>query len=106
MDWCGFLFSLLALVTQRKFDLLVGITAAVCCAIELGILGSHAIWMIRTRKLRQQARLSGQSLDASQDYIIWESQGVDYGKKLARLWIQLIDPVRPAVPAVAATPTT
>ncbi|SLM34789.1 PQ-loop repeat [Lasallia pustulata] len=63
VDWLGALFSLLALLTQHTFDILGGMMYIVCLALELGIFVSHGIWLLRTRKLRKQAKLAGMKFD-------------------------------------------
>ncbi|MCJ1298464.1 hypothetical protein MMC08_001254 [Hypocenomyce scalaris] len=63
VDWLGALFSLLALLTQNTFDALGGVLYIICLALELGIFVSQGIWLVRTRKLRKQAKLAGMEFD-------------------------------------------
>ncbi|KAK8133316.1 hypothetical protein PG999_001489 [Apiospora kogelbergensis] len=64
MDCSGALFSLLALVVQNTFDILGGILYIVCFALEVGIFASHLIWLLRTRKVRREAREKSMTFDA------------------------------------------
>ncbi|KAK6829863.1 hypothetical protein PG995_004435 [Apiospora arundinis] len=63
MDCAGAFFSLLALVAQNTFDVLGGVIYAVCCALELGIFTSHIVWLLRTRKVRREAKNKGMTFD-------------------------------------------
>ncbi|KZF22967.1 hypothetical protein L228DRAFT_268333 [Xylona heveae TC161] len=63
VDFSGAFFSTLALAVQHTFDILGGILYIVCMLLEIGIFLSHGIWLIRTRKLRHEAKLSGKSID-------------------------------------------
>ncbi|MCJ1257865.1 hypothetical protein MMC24_005691 [Lignoscripta atroalba] len=59
IDWLGAFFSLMALVAQETFDVLGG----VFIFLELGIFASHGIWLVKTRKLRKQAKSEGKDFD-------------------------------------------
>lgn len=63
MDWFGAFFSLMALVAQNTFDVLGGVLYIICCLLELGIFISHAIWLVRTRKIRKAAAAEGKTFD-------------------------------------------
>ena len=63
MDWLGAFFSLMAVVAQQTFDVLGGILYICCIMLEAGIFLSHFIWLIRTRKLRKQAKDAGIDFD-------------------------------------------
>lgn len=63
IDWCGAVFSLMALVAQNTFDVLGGVLYIICAGLELGIFLSHAIWMIRTYKIRKAAKAEGKTFD-------------------------------------------
>ncbi len=63
MDWLGAFFSLMALVVQHTFDILGGVLYICCIMLEAGIFLSHFIWLIRTRKLRKQAKEAGMDFD-------------------------------------------
>ncbi|PYI12661.1 PQ loop repeat protein [Aspergillus sclerotiicarbonarius CBS 121057] len=63
IDTMGGLFSLFALVAQGSFDILGGVMYLVVVILEMGIYTSHIIWRIRFREARQQAELSGRSLE-------------------------------------------
>ena len=63
MDWLGAFFSLMALVAQQTFDVLGGVLYICCIMLEAGIFLSHFIWLVRTRKLRKQAKDAGIDFD-------------------------------------------
>ncbi|KFZ09703.1 hypothetical protein V502_08547 [Pseudogymnoascus sp. VKM F-4520 (FW-2644)] len=63
IDLLGAFFSLMALVAQREFDILGGVLYIAVIILELGILGSHAIWLVRTRRVRRAAALEGKTFD-------------------------------------------
>ncbi|KAL5349776.1 hypothetical protein ACLOAV_004808 [Pseudogymnoascus australis] len=63
IDLLGAFFSLMALVAQREFDILGGILYIVVIILELGILGSHGIWLVRTRRVRSDAASEGKTFD-------------------------------------------
>ncbi|KAL1896386.1 hypothetical protein Sste5346_004771 [Sporothrix stenoceras] len=76
MDWSGAFFSLMALVAQNTFDILGGVLYVICALLEIGIFMSHIIWLIRTRKLRKQAKAEGKTFDELAAEIIAE-RGAD-----------------------------
>ncbi|KAI7773640.1 hypothetical protein LA080_010219 [Diaporthe eres] len=63
MDWSGAFFSLMALVAQNTFDVLGGVLYIICVILELGIFTSHFIWLIRTHKVRKQAKEQGKTFN-------------------------------------------
>ncbi|KAL2350101.1 PQ loop repeat-domain-containing protein [Cryomyces antarcticus] len=63
IDWSGAFFSLMALVAQHTFDILGGVLYIVCLFLELGIFISHVVWLIRTRRVRKEAKLAGRTYD-------------------------------------------
>ncbi|KAK8064386.1 hypothetical protein PG994_007024, partial [Apiospora phragmitis] len=63
MDCSGAFFSLMALVAQNTFDILGGVLYIICFALELGIFTSHLIWLLRTRKVRRDAKSQGKTFD-------------------------------------------
>ncbi|KAI1262876.1 PQ loop repeat-domain-containing protein [Xylariaceae sp. FL1019] len=63
VDSSGALFSLLSLVVQKSFDVLGGVQYGVVILLELGIFVSHIIWLIRTRKIRKNAKKDGKTFD-------------------------------------------
>ncbi|KAK3947531.1 PQ loop repeat-domain-containing protein [Pseudoneurospora amorphoporcata] len=63
MDWSGAFFSLMAVVTQNMFDVLGAVLYIICALLELGIFGSHLIWLARTRKIRKQLKKDGKTFD-------------------------------------------
>ncbi|KAF2730297.1 PQ loop repeat protein-like protein [Polyplosphaeria fusca] len=77
IDWCGAFFSLLSLAVQEEFDVMFGIMYALCCTIEMSMVVSHLVWMVRTRKLRQRAREAGCAFDDWPEAVEWEGRGID-----------------------------
>ncbi|KAK3388985.1 PQ loop repeat-domain-containing protein [Sordaria brevicollis] len=63
MDWSGAFFSLMAVVTQNTFDVMGGVLYILCAVLELGIFGSHLIWLARTRRLRKRLKQEGRTFD-------------------------------------------
>ncbi|KAK2761134.1 hypothetical protein FQN54_001654 [Arachnomyces sp. PD_36] len=63
MDALGAFFSTMALAAQGTFDILGGVIYIMVILMEVGIFGSHVIWRFRYRKLRQEAKESGKSID-------------------------------------------
>ncbi|KAI1736046.1 PQ loop repeat-domain-containing protein [Xylaria scruposa] len=63
MDFLGALFSLLSLVAQHTFDILGGVMYIVCIVLEIGIFASHLIWLFRTRRIRNAAKLDEKTFD-------------------------------------------
>ncbi|KAI0859639.1 PQ loop repeat-domain-containing protein [Xylaria cubensis] len=63
MDFLGALFSLLSLVAQHTFDILGGVMYIVCIVLEIGIFASHLIWLFRTRRIRNTAKLDEKTFD-------------------------------------------
>ncbi|KFY00462.1 hypothetical protein O988_03295 [Pseudogymnoascus sp. VKM F-3808] len=63
IDLMGAFFSLMALVAQHEFDILGGVLYIAVIILELGILISHAIWLVRTRSVRRAAALEGKTFD-------------------------------------------
>ena len=63
IDWLGAFFSLMGVVAQNTFDPLGGCLFIVCIFIEGGIFVSHGIWLVRTRKVRAQAKAAGREFD-------------------------------------------
>ena len=80
IDWLGAFFSLLSVITQTTFDVLGGVLyivwyvpSTILCllktyyldsiVLELGIFVSQGIWLLRTYKIRKQAKLNGKNFD-------------------------------------------
>ncbi|KAK3943192.1 PQ loop repeat-domain-containing protein [Diplogelasinospora grovesii] len=63
MDWSGAFLSLMALVAQNTFDVLGGVLYIICCLLELGIFASHIIWLLRTRRIREEAAAQNMTFD-------------------------------------------
>ncbi|KAI4193831.1 MAG: hypothetical protein LQ350_008129 [Teloschistes chrysophthalmus] len=63
MDWLGAFFSLMALVAQQTFDYLGGVQYLVCLLLELGIFTSHALFLLRSRRLRAHAKATNTAFD-------------------------------------------
>lgn len=58
VDFSGALFSLLSLVVDRHFDVLMGVMYCLCMALEIGIFGCHVVWLLR-RRLRKGRKEGG-----------------------------------------------
>ncbi|KAI1492929.1 PQ loop repeat-domain-containing protein [Biscogniauxia mediterranea] len=76
MDSLGAFFSLMSLAAQNSFDVLGGVMYIICILLEIGIYLSHIIWLLRTRKIRQEAKEQGKTID---DVIAeHEEQGTEF----------------------------
>ncbi|ORY68589.1 uncharacterized protein BCR38DRAFT_335993, partial [Pseudomassariella vexata] len=76
MDWLGAFISLMALVAQNTFDVLGGVLYIICCVLEAAIFLSHAIWLLRTRKIRKEAASQDKTFD---DLVAeYEERGVTF----------------------------
>lgn len=53
----------MAVIAQETFDPLGSVLFIVCITLEIGIFFSHAIWLLRTRHLRKQAKDEGKDFD-------------------------------------------
>jgi hypothetical protein len=82
IDWNGAFFSLMALVTQNEFDVLFGTMYALCCAIEMSMVASHMIWLIRTRGIRKRAKAAGETFDEYEEGVEWQAKGIDIEEKV------------------------
>ncbi|KAF2843722.1 PQ loop repeat protein [Patellaria atrata CBS 101060] len=71
IDFAGGFFSLMALVAQQTFDYLGGVQYIICLILEIGIFGSHWIWLYRTRTIRKEAK----SVSKSYDEYVGEKEG-------------------------------
>ncbi|KAI9832141.1 MAG: hypothetical protein M1819_004492 [Sarea resinae] len=80
VDFSGAFFSLIALAVQNHFDVLGGILYIICLFLELGIFISHWVWLLRTRKVRKEAKCAGLSYD---EYVEKESADCPSGSGLA-----------------------
>jgi hypothetical protein len=63
LDFLGAVFSLCALVAQAEFDVLGGVLYIICMTLEIGIFTSHAVWYVRTYRLRRQLKAEGKTYD-------------------------------------------
>ncbi|KAF2823000.1 PQ loop repeat protein-like protein [Ophiobolus disseminans] len=86
IDFFGAFFSLLALVAQNEFDVLFGTMYALCCTIELSMVASHLIWLLRTKDIRQRAKEAGETFDESEEAVLWQSRGVDLESKFRQMF--------------------
>ncbi|KAI8938181.1 hypothetical protein NX059_005846 [Plenodomus lindquistii] len=86
IDWNGAFFSLMALVAQNEFDVLFGTMYALCCAIEMSMVTSHLVWLLRTRRIRQRADEAGLTFDESEEGAQWQSEGLDLEEKLRAMF--------------------
>lgn len=77
IDWNGAFFSLMALVAQNEFDALFGTMYALCCAIEMSMVVSHLVWLLRTRGIQRRAKEAGKTFDEYEEGIEWQSNGID-----------------------------
>ncbi|KAI5924040.1 PQ loop repeat-domain-containing protein [Camillea tinctor] len=76
MDSLGAFFSLMSLAAQNSFDVLGGVMYIICILLEVGIYLSHIIWLLRTRKIRKEAKEQGKTFD---DVIVeHEEQGTEF----------------------------
>ncbi|KFY18955.1 hypothetical protein V491_04647, partial [Pseudogymnoascus sp. VKM F-3775] len=48
---------------QNEFDILGGVLYIAVIILELGILGSHWVWLLRTLRIRRAAVLEGKTFD-------------------------------------------
>ncbi len=86
MDWLGAFFSLMALIAQHTFDVLGGVLYICCIMLEAGIFISHFIWLVRTRKLRKQAKDTGVDFDdmpEAQKYRVAADRDPELGSPVA-----------------------
>ncbi|KAF2797474.1 PQ loop repeat protein-like protein [Melanomma pulvis-pyrius CBS 109.77] len=88
IDWFGAFFSLMALVAQNEFDVLFGTLYALCCIIEMSMVASHLIWLLRTRGIRKRAKVEGKSFDEVAEGVQWQSEGVNLESKFKKLVAQ------------------
>lgn len=56
------------------------------CLIEMGVVSSHFVWLLRTRGIRRRAKEAGQTFDESPEGIEWQSRGIDVKRKLKALF--------------------
>ncbi|KAF2114271.1 PQ loop repeat protein [Lophiotrema nucula] len=85
IDWFGAFFSLVSLVAQEEFDALFGTLYALCCAIEMSMVASHLIWMMRTKKFRKLAKDAGVTFDEHPECVAWQAKGIDLGAKFRKM---------------------
>jgi hypothetical protein len=55
------------------------------CTIEMSMVASHLVWLLRTRAIRRRAREAGETFDESQEGLQWQAQGVNLEKRILRL---------------------
>jgi len=58
------------------------------CAIEMSMVASHLVWLLRTRGIRSRAKEAGETFDESQEGLQWQAQGVDLEKRILSLFGQ------------------
>ena len=76
----------MALVAQQSFDVLGGVIYICCIMLEAGIFLSHIIWLLRTRKLRKQAKDAGIDFDdmpEAQKYQVAADRDPELGSPVA-----------------------
>ncbi|KAF1830376.1 PQ loop repeat protein [Decorospora gaudefroyi] len=86
IDWNGAFFSLMALAAQHEFDVLFGIMYALCCTIEMSMVASHLVWLLRTRDIRKRAKEAGETFDEFDEGVQWQAKGIDLEKKFLALF--------------------
>ncbi|KAK3718812.1 hypothetical protein LTR37_004728 [Vermiconidia calcicola] len=69
----------MSLVAQNTFDVEFGTLYALCCAIENCMFLSHGIWLLRTRKLRREAKDAELSFDTFPPAQEWQNRGFKLG---------------------------
>jgi hypothetical protein len=52
------------------------------CAIEMSMVASHVIWLLRTRGIRRRAKEAGETFDESEEGAQWQAKGLDMEKKI------------------------
>ncbi|KAK1918180.1 hypothetical protein CFE70_000732 [Pyrenophora teres f. teres 0-1] len=78
----------MALVTQNEFDVLFGTMYALCCAIEMSMVASHLVWLLRTRGMRRRAKEAGKTFDEFQETTEWQARGINIEKKLMKAFFK------------------
>jgi hypothetical protein len=56
------------------------------CAIEMSMVASHLIWLLRTRGIRKRAKADGLTFDEAEEGIQWQAKGLDLEKKFVALF--------------------
>lgn len=49
------------------------------CVIEMSMVVSHLVWLLRTRDIRKRAKEAGKTFDEFEEGIEWQAKGVDVG---------------------------
>jgi hypothetical protein len=52
------------------------------CAIEMSMVASHMIWLLRTHEIRKRAKEAGETFDEFEEGAEWQSKGIDFEKKI------------------------
>jgi hypothetical protein len=55
---------------------------ACSCAIEMSMVASHMIWLIRTRGIRKRAKEAGETFDEFEEGVEWQAKGIDIEEKV------------------------
>lgn len=66
-------------------DLLMLLTMT-SCLIEMSMVASHLIWLVRTRGIRQRAKELGLTFDEFGEGKEWQAKGIDFERKLLKLF--------------------
>lgn len=56
------------------------------CTIEMSMVASHLIWLLRTRNLRKIANEVGQTFDENSECVDWQAEGIDLEGAFLRLF--------------------
>jgi hypothetical protein len=56
------------------------------CAIEMSMVASHLMWLLRTRGIRKRAKADGLTFDETEEGIQWQGKGIDLEKKFIALF--------------------
>ncbi|CAI9637518.1 unnamed protein product [Alternaria burnsii] len=102
IDWNGAFFSLMALVAQNEFDVLFGTMYALCCAIEMSMVASHMIWLIRTRGIRKRAKEAGETFDEFEEGVEWQAKGIDIEEKVRHFFSKKKTAEEDGLPVIGA----
>jgi hypothetical protein len=58
------------------------------CTIEMSVVVSHLIWLLRTRGIRKRAKEAGETFDESAEGAAWQAKGINLEKKFFGLFRQ------------------
>lgn len=58
------------------------------CTMEMAMVASHLIWMLRTRSIRKRAKEVGQTFDDFEEGIQWQAKGIDIETDFLKLFVK------------------